>query len=206
MRLNIVLFAGGIWLLQQQAELPDTRTLLVLVALCCAAFLPVRSGPVVLRVRQTVVLAACCAAGYAWAAVMAGVRLSDSLPAEWEGHDIRIEGVIAGLPQPSERSVRFEFDVERVLTTGAVVPEHIVLSWWGSPDRENKPATLPDLSPGERWQLTVRLRRPRGLANPHGFDYEAWLLERNLRATGQVRAPTGSTRPAHPVAPPPCSE
>jgi competence protein ComEC len=194
MRLNIVLFAGGIWLLQQQAELPDTRTLLVLVALCCAAFLPVRSGPVVLRVRQTVVLAACCAAGYAWAAVMAGVRLSDSLPAEWEGHDIRIEGVIAGLPQPSERSVRFEFDVERVLTTGAVVPEHIVLSWWGSPDRENKPATLPDLSPGERWQLTVRLRRPRGLANPHGFDYEAWLLERNLRATGQVRARTGSTR------------
>ena len=34
--------------------------------------------------------------------------------------------------------------------------------------------------PGERWAFTVRLRRPHGLVNPHGFDYEAWLLERGL--------------------------
>jgi competence protein ComEC len=33
----------------------------------------------------------------------------------------------------------------------------------------------------------VRLKRPHGLANAHGFDYEGWLLERNLRATGTVR-------------------
>ncbi|MGI4846704.1 MAG: ComEC/Rec2 family competence protein [Janthinobacterium lividum] len=45
----------------------------------------------------------------------------------------------------------------------------------------------PQLQPGERWQLTVRLRRPHGNANPYGFDYEAWLLEQNLRATGSVR-------------------
>src|SRR5262245_52888659 len=121
MRLNILLFAGGIWLVQQQAELPDTRTILLLVALGSAAFLPVPSGPRVLRARRVIVLAACCAAGYAWAAVMAGVRLSDHLPPEWEGRDVRIEGVIAGLPQPSERSIRFEFDVERVLTADAVV-------------------------------------------------------------------------------------
>ena len=35
--------------------------------------------------------------------------------------------------------------------------------------------------------LTVRLRRPRGTANPYGFDYEAWLLERGIHATGYVR-------------------
>src|SRR5690606_5047541 len=28
---------------------------------------------------------------------------------------------------------------------------------------------------------------PHGNANPHGFDYEAWLLEQGLRATGYVR-------------------
>ena len=43
------------------------------------------------------------------------------------------------------------------------------------------------LHPGERWRLTVRLRRPHGNANPQGFDYEAWLLERNIRALGAVR-------------------
>jgi competence protein ComEC len=33
----------------------------------------------------------------------------------------------------------------------------------------------------------VRLQRPHGNANPHGFDYEAWLLEQGVRATGYVR-------------------
>jgi len=41
---------------------------------------------------------------------------------------------------------------------------------------------------GERWAFTVRLRRPHGVVNPHGFDYEAWLLERGIGATGYVRA------------------
>ena len=53
-------------------------------------------------------------------------------------------------------------------------------------------AAVPLLAPGERWQLTVRLRRPRGSANPYGFDYEAWLLERDIRATGNVRVRSGN--------------
>jgi competence protein ComEC len=40
---------------------------------------------------------------------------------------------------------------------------------------------------GERWRFTVRLKRPHGNLNPHGFDYEAWLFERGIRATGYVR-------------------
>jgi competence protein ComEC len=43
------------------------------------------------------------------------------------------------------------------------------------------------IRPAERWRFTVRLKRPHGNANPHGFDYEAWLFERDLRATGYVR-------------------
>ena len=30
-------------------------------------------------------------------------------------------------------------------------------------------------------------RRPHGNANEYGFDYEAWLLEQGVRATGYVR-------------------
>ncbi len=40
---------------------------------------------------------------------------------------------------------------------------------------------------GERWQLTVRLKAPHGGSNPHGFDYELWLWEQGLQATGYVR-------------------
>ena len=228
MRLNVLGFVAGVWLLQQEAELPGLRYAWVLAVLITVALLLMlygrsagtqsitaacrRAEPashdlysgflaasapwrlILNYARRACVLAACCAAGFAWAALMAGVRLADALPPEWEGRDLRIEGVIASLPQPYERSVRFEFDVERVLTAEAVVPQRIVLSWWGSPAREDKPATLPDLTPGERWQLTVRLRRPRGAANPHGFDYEAWLIERSLRATGYVRPKSGNHR------------
>src|SRR5215471_1753505 len=103
MRLNILLFAAGVWLLQQQAELPDTRTILLLGSLGFAFVLPMPPGRAA-RIGQRI--------------LVAGARLADELPAEWEGRDIRVEGVVAGLPQPSERSLRFEFDVERVLDAG----------------------------------------------------------------------------------------
>lgn len=96
-----------------------------------------------------------------------------------------------------------------------VIPSRISLSWYAksranavstevdntvgdSPSRstisakinattDNMIAVLPQVHAGERWRLTVRLRRPHGNANPYGFDYEAWLLEQNIRATGYVR-------------------
>lgn len=40
---------------------------------------------------------------------------------------------------------------------------------------------------GERWQMTLRLRPPRGFANPHAFDYEQWLWREGIHATGYVR-------------------
>ena len=67
----------------------------------------------------------------------------------------------------------------------AAVPSRLALSWYSAFRPEEIQATG-DVQPGERWQLTVRLRRPHGNANPYGFDYEAWLLEQNLRATGSV--------------------
>ncbi|MFX5510376.1 DUF4131 domain-containing protein, partial [Acinetobacter baumannii] len=45
---------------------------------------------------------------------------------------------------------------------------------------------VPDLRPGDRWRLQVRLKRPHGNANPDGFDYELWLLQDDVRATGYV--------------------
>lgn len=39
---------------------------------------------------------------------------------------------------------------------------------------------------GDRWQFQVRLKRPHGLQNPGGFDYEKWLFSKEIRATGYV--------------------
>lgn len=194
MRLNIVCFAAGVWLLQQQAALPELGWAWALAAAGLPAAFVNPRDPVLRFTREALVKLACFAFGFAWAAWSAQVRLADALPVEWEARDIGIVGVVASLPQGYDRGVRFEFDVERVLSPDARVPRHVVLSWWGSPAREGRPATFPAVSAGERWQLTVRLRRPRGTANPHGFDYEAWLLERDLRATGYIRPKAANHR------------
>ncbi len=197
MVIPIIAFAAGIWWLQQQAALPALTWAgaLLFGVLPGVLLLLLRGGHRLWRVlRWLLILVCCAAAGFIWAAACAQWRLADALPAEWEGRDITLTGVIAGLPQFYERNLRFEFNVEQVLTQDARVPQRIVLSWWGSTAREDRPATLPDLHPGERWQLTVRLKRPHGLANPHGFDYEAWLLERGIRATGYVRPKSGAKK------------
>jgi len=181
MRLSILCFAVGAWLLQRQAELPPMRGAWALL-LGVPLLMIVRARSRVLRVvAQSAVALLACAAGFFWAAGMAHVRMADALPQEWEGRDIHLVGVIASLPQAYEQSVRFELDVEQVLPLGPQVPSRIVLSWWG------RTSAVPQVRAGERWCFAVRLKRPHGTANPHGFDYEAWLLERGVRATGYIR-------------------
>jgi competence protein ComEC len=50
--------------------------------------------------------------------------------------------------------------------------------------------------PGEWWKFVVRLRRPHGAMNPGGCDFEAWMLECNLRASGYVRTSPGTAAAA----------
>jgi competence protein ComEC len=86
--------------------------------------------------------------------------------------------------------VRFNFKVEHVEGSSMRVPPRVALSWYDGLHAGDGKAG--DVRPGERWQLTVRLQRPHGNANPYGFDYEVWLLEEGVRATGYVR-PAGTS-------------
>jgi competence protein ComEC len=184
MILSVVLFVLGAAWLQQQPELPSVLWLYVLLPAALGWWLfpaPLKPGPAL--VRQVCGAALCFAAGFLWAALIAHVKLADHLAPEWEGRDVSVRGAIAELPQVTDRGVRFEFQVEQVITPLARVPRHVTLTWYA--EREaSTPASVPPLHPGQRWQLTLRLRRPHTLANPNGFDFDAWLLERGIRATG----------------------
>ena len=194
MRLYVICFAAGVWWLQVQAQLPVADSYWLAAPVIFAALQAASVHSRYARMARWLLAAACCVAGgFMWAAWQAQLRLSDALPVAWEGENIQVIGVVAAMPQPYERSVRFEFDVEQVLTPQAVVPAHIALSWWGKPSPDQS-SSLPELRAGERWRLMVRLRRPHGTLNPHGFDYEAWLLERNLRAGGYIRPDSGNQR------------
>lgn len=181
MRLSILAFAAGGLLLQYQPVLPEHAGWALLGVLLCLPVLGRRgSFPWLLSI------VGCCALGFAWAGWRAEIRLADELGVDWEGQDVEVVGVIAALPQDFSQGTRFEFVVEQK-PPAAILPRQILLSWYQGRRDEEDFVRLP-VRPGERWRFTVRLKRPHGNANPDGFDYEAWLLERNLRATGYIRS------------------
>ena len=176
-----IFFALGVWLLQQQAVLPDFAWAWLLPIFPLALFFLPRSKLLARSLRFLLLAASACGLGFYHAAWQAEQRLTVSLPDEWQGRDIEVIGVVAELPRHYERGLHFGFDVEQTVTPQATVPEHIYLSTYS--DQQTEPL---ELKAGERWRLTLRLKQPHGTANPHGFDFELWTLERNIRAVGYV--------------------
>lgn len=173
-------FTLGVWWLQQQPTLPDFAWAWLLLILPPALLLPRRTHWQ--RLFRTILIALLgCTLGFYHAAWQAELRLSDSLPDVWQGRDINVIGVVAELPRSHERGQRFRFDVEQVRTPEAHVPAHVYLATYT--DAKSPPLLL---RAGERWRFTIRLKQPHGTANPGGFDFEGWMLERDLRATGYV--------------------
>lgn len=185
MIVNVAALIAGAWWLHQQPLLPDLTGAAVLVPLAVLWLLAARrNGAAAAMAARAAAVAAFAIAGFFWSAAMGHWSLAHALPESWEGRDIELSGVVAAMTQPAERGMRFVFDVEKVYTPGAEVPPRISLTWYQSGDT----AQVPDLHPGQRWRLSARLRRPHGNANPGGFDFEAWMLERGIRAVGYVRA------------------
>lgn len=185
MRCLLLGFACGVGLLQTRASLPPLwLACLLLLAAMLAALLQQRIPAAWARASARLVCGALL--GFLWAALVAQHYLADDLSSELEGQDLVVTGVIDSLPYRFDRGLRFNLVLEAAaMPDGATVrlPSRLALSWYAEPRGAQPPA----LQPGERWQLALRLKRPHGNANPDGFDYEAWLLEQNLRATGSVR-------------------
>ncbi len=184
MRLILIAFCLGVWLLQQQANLPSARWLWLFPLSLAVLWLPARSSRLAEFVRRLSAALLCVALGFAWAAWRAEARLDERLPAHWQGLDIELVGVISDLPHINARGERLVLDVEQVVTPDAPDLKRIQLTrYWP----RNADHVEPRMQAGERWQLTVRLKMPHGTSNPHGFDLEAWMLERRINASGYVR-------------------
>lgn len=188
MRSAILGFVLGAAWLQTCATLPQYFTILLLLIAACVLIALARYS-ILKKFKMPLFVLFGTALGFVWAALFAQFYLSHELPKELEGRDITVIGTVASLPNYFERGVRFNFAVEDVLPVDGVVPTipgKLALSWYTSFNPADA-TPVSEIHAGERWQLTLRLKRPHGNANPYGFDYERWLLEQNIRATGYVR-------------------
>jgi competence protein ComEC len=136
------------------------------------------------------------ALGFALCGLRAGAFVQQRLDPALEGRDLSVTGVVASMPQRNDGGLRWRLDTETATLDGRPVtlPPQLLLSWYSGtlmgsdgspPELQRQPG---ELRPGERWQMTVRLKAPHGNLNPQGFDYELWLWEQGVQATGYVRA------------------
>ncbi len=118
--------------------------------------------------------------GIGWAMWRGALAMDLRLPRPLEGRDFVVTGAVSRLPEHDADAARFAFTVDHATLDGAPQALHgrVQLSWYTHP---------PPLPPCSRWQLRVRLKRPRGLANPGGTDSERSALERRIAAHGYVR-------------------
>lgn len=123
---------------------------------------------------------ATCLCGFLWCLLVSHQVLGQAVPEPLEGQDVLIEGRVEDFPQRKQLATRFLFSVEAMQFKGQsyASPGKIRLSWY---DTKVQPKV------GERWRFLVRLKQPHGFMNPGGFDYEGWLFQHRIRATGYVR-------------------
>ncbi|WGL17182.1 DNA internalization-related competence protein ComEC/Rec2 [Microbulbifer bruguierae] len=133
--------------------------------------------------------------GCGWALNANHHALSERLPLALNGSDHSVTLEVEDLPEVSPAAARFgppggarglvdsRFRA-RVVDTDQrdLIGKHLLLSWYRVDQKLSS-----RLRAGSRWKMSVRLKRPRGSVNPHTFDYEAWLLQQGIYATGYVR-------------------
>jgi competence protein ComEC len=162
-------------------------------------------GLVVWRWRRWAQLPGVMLCGFALAGLHAGFTLSRQLPAALEQQDIAVSGRVIDLPQHEARRTRFVFQVDSDSTPqGQLRGKRLQLAWYDDfkrPTGAQAPGTAsPEslganaflrhrLKAGSRWKMTVKLRAPRGLRNPGGFDGEKQALADRIAATGYLRDP-----------------
>lgn len=162
-------FLVGVVSLQLQPELPSIYwTLLIAIAL------------MLVRFNKKWLCVLLFLSGFFWAYLFGWCYLQKVPDVGITARDIVINGKVVDLPVERQQLTQFLFKINRfeLQDYNGPVPEYIRLNWY-YPTEQIKPA--------EQWQLVVRLKPPNGFQNPGGFDYEAWLFQQGIHATGYVR-------------------
>lgn len=85
-------------------------------------------------------------------------------------------GQVVSIPIVNGDTVQFTFEATQ--WNGAKINTHIALACYSH---------CPPIHSGQHWRLTAKLKKPRNLGNPGGFDYVGWLNARHIHWSGSVR-------------------
>ncbi len=87
-----------------------------------------------------------------------------------------VEGIISSIPIQNPNKTQFSFAIETL--NGKPAQGLIQLAWYNR---------VPQLHAGQRWKLTVKLKKPRNFLNPGSYDYVNSLAMRHITWTGYIK-------------------
>ncbi len=170
--LTICLIAGGLIHLLFARPLPSDTAWLVLAGLLLAFLYSLLRARQRVTAQPVAIAMLTTAVGFGLFWVDSQARLADRLDAMSAGQDVTIALRIADFVGAGAAK-RFAAS-----PLSDRWPRRLRLTWLTEDVR---------LEPGDCWLMTLRLRQPRGFANPVSFDYERWLFLRRIGASGYVR-------------------
>jgi competence protein ComEC len=120
--------------------------------------------------------------GMSWGIGYGHYLLDNVLDEKWVGQELLLQGKIVDLPVIDEQQQGFVIAVSHLESVDGVLPavampKKIRLSWFNYTG---------EVQSGEHWQFLVKLKKPGGFVNPGGFDYQGWLMRRDVGATGSI--------------------
>lgn len=158
-------------------------------------FLP--SVAAILLVSFVIVLLACMcpwlrslAWGYFCAVILLSWTLyqveSRQLHSSQISTDVRLQVKVSGVPHRHNYGQRFDVNVLKCVSCrSSFGPKSLQLSWYGQAQQ---------VSAGETWEMSVRLKPIRGLRNAGSFDGAKWAIYKKYDARGYVRSKPAAHR------------
>lgn len=114
-----------------------------------------------------------------WTIYQAHIRLSDVLSPDYENVVTRVTFRVMAMSQ--DQNDQQKFTVQRIDPDTPGIPVNMMVIWPQGPLSKN------NVLPGQVWRAALVLKRVHSASNPAGFDYEAFMFQKNIRAMGKVR-------------------
>ena len=123
-----------------------------------------------------------------------------TIPERVLNQPVWLVGTLVELPNQSLSKhrvrIKYKIKVDEILLDSSSADPFVVsyawypkpvvsINWYVSRNDFLTERILPKL--GERWRFRVKLKANHFTLNPSGFDYEAWLLQQGIAATGYIK-------------------
>lgn len=186
---------GGIAFLQQLPALPSFSSLMLLQSLCFVILLFTYKNHQLSASKKLIFIFSCLLVfllAMSYGTWRAQLRLADSLDLQHDDRVSRLVVEVSDLVDYGENYLQFDARVIRSKPS-AGIPTRLRIRWsfgaFVGPYQKAPPLKepMPEIKPGEIWELSVLLRRPYGAFNPGQGDILAHRFANNHRAVGTVK-------------------